>query len=188
MDYDDPKTEEQWCSEPRSEIAAYLAAQTVTHGQVGDWPAWHLAPYVSIWAVESLAKPGWVGWWAICGDLPTDYLAADPVKHPRDALLGFVSRWRRAAELMARGESLPGFSIGPPAEWPALSPMLASRAELLQDMAADAGCGMSPNGPFKPDATNQTSGATGKIMERLAHPLRGAVQFRRQARPNAISL
>lgn len=136
MDYGAPKMEEQWCSERRNEIAAYLAAEHVTHGQIGG-PAWHLAPYVSIWAIESHVAPGYVGWWAICGDLPTDYLSAASIKHPRDALLGFASRWRNAAELMARGESLPGFSIGPPAEWPALSPILASRAELLQDMAAD---------------------------------------------------
>ena len=139
MDYDDPKIEEQWCSERRGEVGAYLAAERVTHGQIGDGPAWHLAPYVSIWAIESHAEPGAVGWWAICGNLPTDYLSAASIKHPRDALLGFISRWRKAAELMARGESLPGFSIGPPAEWPTLSPLLASRAGLLQDMAADTG-------------------------------------------------
>lgn len=137
MDYDDPKIEEQWCLERRNEVTTYLARERVAHGQVGDWPAWHLAPYVSIWAIESLAKPGWVSWWVICGDLPTDYLSADTTKHPRDALLGFVSRWREAAELMACGESLPGFSVGPPEEWPSLSQMLSSRAELLQSMVAD---------------------------------------------------
>ena len=58
MDYDDPNVEERWCSERRSEVAAYLAAEGVTHGRIGEWPAWHLAPHVSIWAIESQAKPG----------------------------------------------------------------------------------------------------------------------------------
>lgn len=139
MDYDDPKIEEQWCRERRKEVADYVAAEQLAHGQIGDWPAWHLAPHASIWAIESRSKPDWVGWWVICGDLPTDYLSADSVKHPRDAMLGFVNRWQKAADLMAQGKSLPGFSIGPPEEWPALSPLLASRAELLQEIAADEG-------------------------------------------------
>ena len=139
MDYDDPVVEERWCSERRNEVAAYLTAERVTHGQIGEWPAWHLAPHISIWAIESQAKPGWVGWWAICGDLPTDYVSSAAIKHPRDAMLAFAHRWRTAADLMASGQSLPDFSVGSPAEWPSLAPMLASRAELLQDMATDTG-------------------------------------------------
>src|SRR4249919_488356 len=139
MDYDDPAVEERWCSERRSEVAVYLARERVTHGQIGEWPAWHLVPHVSIWAIESKANPGWVGWWAICGDLPTDYVSASSIKHPRDAVLAFAHRWRATAALMAAGQSSPEFSVGSPAEWPTLGPMLASRAELLQDMASDVG-------------------------------------------------
>jgi len=139
MDYDDPQAEERWCSERRTEVARYLAQENVAHGQIGEWPAWHLAPYVSVWAIESRSDPGWVGWWVICGDLPTDYVSAATIKHPRDALLSFVTRWRAAADHMARGETPPDFTIGPRSEWPRLTPMLASRAESLQDMVADTG-------------------------------------------------
>lgn len=139
MDYDDPVVEEHWCSERRNEVAAYLAAERVTHGRIGECPAWHIAPHISIWAIESHARPDWVGWWAICGDLPTDYVSSASIKHPRDAMLAFARRWLTASELMASGQSPPDFSVGTPGEWPSLAPMLASRAELLQDMATDAG-------------------------------------------------
>src|SRR5688572_31851449 len=75
VDYDDSDVEKQWCETARSQVARYLETQSVSHGQIGEWPAWHVAPYVSIWAVESQARPGWVGWWVICGDLPTDYVS-----------------------------------------------------------------------------------------------------------------
>ena len=53
-DYDDPVVEERWCNEQRANVVKYLRSQKVEHGSIGDWPAWHVAPYVSIWAVESL--------------------------------------------------------------------------------------------------------------------------------------
>ncbi|MFC3814930.1 DUF4826 family protein [Lysobacter sp. GCM10012299] len=137
MDYDDPAVEEQWCSDRRSQVAAYLATEQVTHGQIGDWPAWHFAPYVSIWAIESHSELGWVGWWVICGDLPTDYVSASSIKHPRDAMLAFAHRWRSAAECLALGQSPPGFSLGAPSDGVALAPLLAARAGLLQDFATD---------------------------------------------------
>ncbi len=85
-DYDDPAIEEQWCQERRAQVEAYLQHQRVEHGRVGEWPAWHVAPHVSLWAIESKVRPDWVGWWAICGDLPTDYVSAANIKHPREAV------------------------------------------------------------------------------------------------------
>ena len=91
-DYDDPATEHRWCADRRVEVADYLAAEGVAHGQIGAWPAWHVAPYVSVWAIESKRKPGWVGWWVLCGDLPTDYVSAATIKHPRKAVEAFAHR------------------------------------------------------------------------------------------------
>lgn len=129
--------EEQWCEERRAEVADYLARTGIRHGQIGEWPAWHLPPYVSLWAIESGENPGWVGWWVICGDLPTDYVSAQTIKHPRDAMRALANRWAPAAERMARGEAPEDFSLGQPEDWPTLAPLLASRAALLQDFAAD---------------------------------------------------
>ncbi len=60
-DYDDPDVEERWCSDQRRLVDDYLRSQGVEHGQIGEWPAWHIAPYVSIWAVESRVRPGSIG-------------------------------------------------------------------------------------------------------------------------------
>jgi len=137
VDYDDPDVEERWCNDRQSEVAAYLDRERVLHGRIGEWPAWHVAPYVSVWAIESKANPGWVGWWVICGDLPTDYVSAEHIKHPRDAVRAFSVRWRDAAEGMARGEAPANFSVGSQSDWPALTPLLSARATLLQDWAED---------------------------------------------------
>lgn len=137
IDYDEPANEEQWCDARRQDVIDYLGRQAVRHGEVGEWPAWHIAPYVSIWAIESCTAPGWVGWWAICGDLPTDYVSAAEIKHPREAVRAIAQRWRDASQFMARGEAHPTITIGSPAEWPELAPMLRSRAGILHEWAED---------------------------------------------------
>lgn len=135
--YDDPAQEEKWCDERRGEVAAYLRNEGVSHGRIGEWPAWHVAPYVSIWAIESAARPEWVGWWVICGDLPTDYVSADTIKHPRDAMRAISKRWLEVSGYMSRGEKHPTVNIGSPDTWPTLGPLLGSRAETLARWAND---------------------------------------------------
>lgn len=135
LDWDDPIVEEHWCAERRKNVTEYLATQRVEHGQVGSWPAWHLVPYVSIWAIESLLVPGAIGWWAICGDLPTDYLSAAKAKHPREAMLAFAKTWAEAAEHMLIGASPVGISFGPPEKRAELAPLLQKRADLLRQFA-----------------------------------------------------
>jgi hypothetical protein len=135
--YDNPAVEEQWCDEHRQDIIDYLDRDGVTHGEVGEWPAWHVAPYVSVWAIESLKNPGRVGWWAICGDLPTDYISSVDIDHPRQALKVIAQRWQEISSFMERGQPHPMVSIGSPADWPTLAPLLFKRAELLSDFAED---------------------------------------------------
>jgi hypothetical protein len=137
MDYDDPNVVERWCSERQAEVATYMQRERVAHGRIGEWPAWHVAPYVSVWAIESKSNPGWVGWWAISGDLPTDYVSAGSIKHPRDAVRALSARWRNAAESMALGKPLADLTVGSPSDWPTLAPLLSSRATLLQQWADD---------------------------------------------------
>jgi Domain of unknown function (DUF4826) len=137
LDWDDPVVEEHWCDERRRTVAEYLAKQNVVHGEVGSWPAWHVAPYVSIWAIESLLAPGHVGWWAICGDLPTDYLSAATIKHPRKALLAFADLWKEVAEYMQKGLAHPDTTIGPSGQNPELTSLLEKRSNLLRRFAED---------------------------------------------------
>ncbi|WAC72660.1 DUF4826 family protein [Roseateles sp. SL47] len=134
---DDTEFEAEWLAERRAEILAYLTAEGINHSSVGDEPAWWVAPYVSIWAVEHQGHPGQVSGWAICGDLPSDYVSAQTAKSPREAMKAIASLWADAAALMARGERHPTFIIGDGSNDAELAPMLASRAELLQEWADD---------------------------------------------------
>ena len=131
QNYDDPAIEEQWCNERRAQVADYLSREGVEHGRVGEWPAWHVAPYVSVWAIESLKKPDAVGWWVICGDLPTDYVSSASVNHPRDAVRAIAQRWRELVPFLERGEEHPDLHVGTPETWPELAPLLRARSELL---------------------------------------------------------
>lgn len=136
-DYDDPVIEEKWCSERRKQVEEYLASENVQHGEIGEWPAWHVAPYASIWAIESVDRNDSVGWWVICGDLPTDYVSEAELKSPRDALHEIVRRWSDLAEFMIRGEEHPSIRIGEKSSWPELGPLLKSRVKILTGWVKD---------------------------------------------------
>ena len=138
--YDDPAIEEQWCNSQRDAVAEYLKTQGVNHGQIGEWPAWHLAPYVSIWAIESAVRPNWIGWWVISGDLPKDYLPASditPPQHPRKAMRGFAERWQKIVEAWKNGREYDGITIGDISSHKELGPLLEKRVALLLEFADD---------------------------------------------------
>jgi hypothetical protein len=126
--------EEIWCAERRTEVEAYLSRQGLTHGEIGEWPAWHFAPYVSVWAIESLAAPGWVGWWTICGDLPTDYCSSDhDCRRPRLAVKRIAESWSMALDTLKPGDT----TIGTTSISASLAPLLRSRVDLLSEMVAN---------------------------------------------------
>lgn len=137
LDYDDPTIEKQWCAERQAEVADYLRHEAVTYGRVGEWPAWHLAPYISVWAVESASRPNWLGFWVLCGDLPTDYVSAETIKHPRDAIRAIAQRWLEASSVMAQGKRPEFLNVGAIEDAKELAPMLESRASLLMDWVND---------------------------------------------------
>ena len=137
-DYSDPDVEDAWCEEQRAKVLAYVEAQRIRHRSVGDWPAWFLAPNVAFWALESESSPGWVAYWVISGDLPTDYVSKEEAADPREAARAFSRRWREAALLMERGEPHPEIVVGRSAEErKSLAPLLAARSTLLARMVDD---------------------------------------------------
>ena len=138
-EFDDPVCEAAWLKEQRRVVQAYLDRQGAPHAGLVSEPAWFVAPYVSLWAILSRKRPVAIGWWAIAGDVPTDYLSSRDASNARTALRAFGSRWASAAAAMARGERPSGFTIGEPSRWPSLAPQLASRAELLARWADDEG-------------------------------------------------
>lgn len=139
MDSDDEATIDDpedvaWVAQQRELVTQYLASQRVDHGGVSVEPRWFLSPYVAVWAVRSAVDPERVGWWAISGDVPTDYMTCANERDDGDVLIAFATRWRAAARRMAAG-LLPddGFTIGSPEDAADLAPLLATRAELLYD-------------------------------------------------------
>ncbi|OAI53308.1 hypothetical protein AYO47_05065 [Planctomyces sp. SCGC AG-212-M04] len=137
-DYNDPDIEDRWCLEQQRKVAAYLEAQKVNHGRIGEWPAWHLPPYLSLWAVESMAMAEWIGWWVICGDVPTDYISAADVEapqHPRKAIGVFARNWLAAVEAWKEGRELDHWRLAGPHPKEELGPLLEVRAQLLRDFA-----------------------------------------------------
>jgi hypothetical protein len=134
---DDVAEEEAWCAHQRDVAIEYMSLQATTFGALGEWPAWHLAPYVSVWAVESIAAPGRVGWWVICGDLPTDYTSGADTPDPRAAMIRFATRWCELAASMERGEQPSGFTVGTPKNADELAPLLKARARILTQWAND---------------------------------------------------
>ena len=129
--------EDGWVAEQRGMVLAYLQREGIQHGEVGEWPAWHLLPYLAVWAIESFAARGRVGWWVISGDVPTDYVSFGDADHPREVMRHFARQWAEVSSFMLRGEPHPENTIGPPDQWPELSDLLQRRAELLRRYAND---------------------------------------------------
>lgn len=139
-DYRDPAIEERWCKERQAQVLAYLQAEKIAHGRVGEWPAWHIAPYVSIWAIESADRPDWVGCWVVCGDLPTDTIPADHYEHPRDALRAIAKRWLDVAARMRRGEAHPDLRFSSAQAPEELMPILERRGAILLNWSNEDAC------------------------------------------------
>jgi hypothetical protein len=126
--------EDAWCLARRAQVIDYLMGQDgLNHGRIGDWPAWFVAPCVSVWAIESVIAPESVGWWVICGDLPTDYCSAHECRHPRLAIKRIADRWRDAINDTKPGSETIG-AIGISAS---LKSLLEKRVELLHSIATD---------------------------------------------------
>lgn len=137
LDYDDPAVEEVWCSSQRDHVTWYLKKQRLSHGRIGDWPAFHIAPFLSLWAVESLKCPGRIGWWALSGDLPTDYISAANAPTPRQALREFAANWSAWTTAVERGAAPRGISLATPGPLPQLVEATRRRVELLLNLAGD---------------------------------------------------
>jgi len=98
-------------------------------------PRWFLSPHVAIWAVRSKAKADRIGWWAISGDVPTDYVTCTNEVDEADILFSFSRAWKARGAQMASGIQSAECRIGPVDQAKELAPMLMTRAELLDDFA-----------------------------------------------------
>jgi hypothetical protein len=123
--------EETWYLGIRPKVIDYLKRQGVIHRRVGEIPAWHLAPHISIWAIESQDFPGVVGWWVICGNLPTDYCSSHECRHPRLAMRRIAEHWQAELRKRKPGDEFIG-STGIPATF---TDLLTPRTEMLLEFA-----------------------------------------------------
>jgi hypothetical protein len=131
------EAEERWCAEQRETVVAYLVEQGLNAPTVGEWPAWHVAPVIAVWAVESESRPDWVGWWAVSGDVPTDYTTCGEERHPREALRDIGKRWSEAAAAWGRRERHEVMRLRSVEREEELAPMLKVRGKMLIAWAAD---------------------------------------------------
>lgn len=125
-----------WFDNEREKVLSFLEAGKIDHLGVGE-PVFDEYPDFALWAVESKENPGSVGWWAISGDCPTDYIPTNQLDHPRKALRKFATLWADVAEYMLRGEQHPEYAIGTPEQWPMLGELMQARAETLEEYAND---------------------------------------------------
>jgi hypothetical protein len=124
-----------WLAEGRAAVQSCLARERVAHGGVSTAPVWAAVPMLAVWPVRIATARDTVGWWAVSGDVPTDYVAARDVPDARHALAAFAARWHQAAEQMA-GAAAP--SADEPADLRTLSALLRGRADALARWAGDA--------------------------------------------------
>jgi hypothetical protein len=122
---------ENWVVKQREVVIQYLQAQNVDHAGVGEWPAWEVAPYFAIWAVQSNVAPGQVGWWAFSGDIPTDYISGENIPDPRVALEQLLKSWHSHIPHLKRGENPPGITLGNAKNRQLLGDLLERRIRIL---------------------------------------------------------
>jgi hypothetical protein len=125
-----------WCAEQRQQVIAHFHDEGLAIPAVEELPVWHVAPIVSVWAVEDASDTS-RRWWAISGDLPTDHIVREPKSSPRQALHDIGLRWRDGAAKWAKGQSAEGWGLRNRDKEKELAPLLAVRAELFLDIAAD---------------------------------------------------
>ena len=138
-DFDD-QAQAAWCDAQRQVVTDYLHEQNINHGRIGDWPAWHVTGCVAIWAIQSHLVPESIGWWAISGDLPTDYCSAADIQspqHPQKAVRVIAKRWLELTAAWQAGRQHPDIKINCPQTQQELLPLLESRAKILLNWAND---------------------------------------------------
>jgi hypothetical protein len=151
MDSDDTSTIEdpqdaEWVAGQRQIVVDYLVAQRLQHGGVSLEPRWFLRPYLAVWAIRSRANPDVVGWWAISGDVPTDYITCRDEQDPGDVLTEFSRVWKAAAGKMVIGKQLDNciFRGSDLVRAKELAPLLMKRAEMLEELSAGFKSGKFP--------------------------------------------
>ena len=127
----------QWNRSKREQVISYLEKEGIASPQVGDWPAFEMAPHFGIWCVESKKHAGKIGWWVFSGDCPTDYVSEDGQCHPRAALRNLVERWKENVPYMKAGQQPPEVRFGAGSNVKDLGGLLEKRIAILEEWLVD---------------------------------------------------
>ena len=95
-----PMSEEdilKWSRESYQKATAHMADKGVLIDTVSMDNSRYLAPLLAIWKIKSTDKD-W--FWAISGDLPTDFMTEEGATDPRDAVRAFSLQWQMKAEVI----------------------------------------------------------------------------------------
>lgn len=130
---------EDWVTRQRSRVIGFLENEGIDDPQVGEWPAFEVAPCFAIWAVESEQISGKIGWWAFSGDGPTDYVTEDGSCHPREALKRLLDQWRGYVSRMSEGKQPVGVRFPEEADLKHLAHLLDLRINVLAEWIDDDG-------------------------------------------------
>ena len=128
---------ESWVAEERIKVINYLESEGIESPNVGEWPAYEVAPYFCIWAIESKKAEGYVGWWAFSGDCPTDYVSEKGKSHPREALKDLLENWKTNIPYLKNGEQPPNAKLGDGSNLIELGELLEKRVSLLEQLASN---------------------------------------------------
>ena len=131
------EAEQHWLAAEREKVLQYLEIEGCQHAGLAEWPTFSVVPHLALWAVQSTKHEGRIGWWAISGDVPTDYMSSSDGEQPQDALRHFSSQWRDVAGYLNRGEEHPTMDLGEPEDWPELAAVLEERAAALEQFAEE---------------------------------------------------
>ena len=126
-----------WNSSKRAEAISYLETQGITSPQVGNWPAFDVAPHFGIWCVASKKLKGKIGWWVFAGDCPTDYVLEDGQCHPRAALRNLLRSWKDCIPYMKAGNQPPNTKFGDGSTIQELGNLLEKRVVILEEWLND---------------------------------------------------
>ena len=128
---------EIWNRDLRLRVIDYLQNEGIESPQVGDWPAFDVAPHFGIWCVESKKVKGKIGWWAFAGDCPTDYVLENGKCHPREALGDLLARWKECIPLLKSGQQPSGMKFGDGSNPKLLGELLETRVGVLVEWLND---------------------------------------------------
>ncbi len=135
--YDDPEVLAAWIAECRKRLTDELGEECLRHCVIDEEPVAYAPGLACVWALHTPGAPDEVDWWAINGDVPTNYLPVSEAPDPRAFLRAIAPYWRATAYVLERGDQPAELAPVPPENRQRIGALLHRRADILDEWAAD---------------------------------------------------